>query len=121
LDHKDDIVRYNAAMSLAFEFHHSASGEKLLKMLETDLDEDCRDVAAGAMGTLFENTRNGRIMTSLAKAALNDPDEYVRRSAYRALRVVNGISREQRLEMLGSEDLSVDPVEIKAILQEAFG
>jgi HEAT repeat protein len=118
LNHEDEIVRYNAAVSLAFEFHHTPAGEKLLSMLEKDPDEDCRDVGAVAMGTLYESTRDRRIMAALAEAALNDSDEYVRASAYKSLQIVNGVSRDERLEMLRDQSLSVDPARVQAILQQ---
>jgi HEAT repeat protein len=48
LEHDDEIVRYNAANSLAFEFHYEPSAGRLLAMLASDPDDDCRRVAAGA-------------------------------------------------------------------------
>ena len=82
LDHDDEIVRYNAVMSLAFEFHHEPVANRLLAMLADDPDDDCRGIAAGALGSLFQNSRDLRILVALGCAALNDPEEYVRSSAY---------------------------------------
>ena len=118
LDHEDEIVRYNAVNSLAFEFQHKPAADRLLTMLGEDADEDCRRVAAGALGNLFQNSREGRVLAALAKAALNDPDEDVRRSAYKALLITNGVSREEHLEILRSQTLLVDPARVKAILAE---
>jgi HEAT repeat protein len=108
LDHDDEIVRYNAVNSLAFEFHHKPAAEKLLAMLAGDPDDDCRRVAAGGLGSLFQNSRDHRVLTALGHSALNDPEEYVRRSAYKSLQIVNGVSRDQHLELLRDQSLSVD-------------
>jgi HEAT repeat protein len=121
LDHEDQIVRYNAVNSLAFEFHHEPIVRKLLAMLAEDSDEDCRRVAAAALGTLCQNSRDRHVLEALAKAALNDSDEYVRSSAYKALRIVNGVSREEHLELLRSQSLSVDSARVQAILTEVSG
>src|ERR1039457_4159867 len=48
LEHDDEIVRYNAKNSLAFEFHYEPSAGRLLAMFASDPDDDCRRVAAGA-------------------------------------------------------------------------
>jgi HEAT repeat protein len=116
LDHDDEIVRYNAVMSLAFEFHHKPVANRLLAMLADDPDDDCRGIAAGALGSLFQNSRDRRILVALGRAALNDPEEYVRSSAYKSLQIVNGVSREEHLELLRSQSLSVDPARVEAIV-----
>ena len=116
LDHDDEIVRYNAVNSLAFEFHHKPVAERLLAMLAGDSDDDCRRVAAGGLGALFQNSRDGRILAALGHSALNDPEEYVRSSAYKSLQIVNGVSREQHLELLRDQSLSVDPARVQTIL-----
>src|SRR5450631_382067 len=116
LDHDDEIVRYNAVMSLAFEFHHKPVANRLLAMLADDPDDDCRGIAAGALGSLFQNSRDRRILVALGRAALNDPEEYVRGSAYKSLQIVNGVSREEHLELLRSQSLSVDPARVEAIV-----
>jgi HEAT repeat protein len=116
LDHDDEIVRYNAVMSLAFEFHHKPVANRLLAMLADDPDDDCRGIAAGALESLFQNSRDRRILVALGRAALNDPEEYVRSSAYKSLQIVNGVSREEHLELLRSQSLSVDPARVEAIV-----
>jgi len=116
LDHDDEIVRYNAVMSLAFEFHHKPVANRLLAMLADDPDDDCRGIAAGALGSLFQNSRDRRILVALGRAALNDPAEYVRSSAYKSLQIVNGVPREEHLELLRSQSLSVDPARVEAIV-----
>ncbi len=119
LEHEDEIVRYNAVMSLAFEFHHTPAADKLLAMLAGDPDEDCRRVAAGALGNLCQNTKDRRVLQALAKAALNDSDEDVRSSAYEALLIVNGVPRKEHLRLLTSDkNLQVDPDRVKTILAE---
>jgi HEAT repeat protein len=118
LSHEDDIVRYNAANSLAFEFRHMTAAEKLMSMLAHDQDDDCRRVGAAALGNLFQNSKNPRVLTSLAEAALKDADEYVRSSAYKALQIVNGVSRDEHLELLRSENLAVDATRVCSIMGE---
>jgi HEAT repeat protein len=118
LDHEDEIVRYNAAMALGFELHHKPATDKLLALLASDADEDVRDVAAGALGTLWQSTKDHRVVKALATAALDDPDEDIRQSAYKALLIVNGVSREEHLQLLTGGSLPVDPARVKAIVEE---
>jgi HEAT repeats len=118
LDHEDEIVRYNAAMSLGFDLHYKPATNELLAMLSGDEAEDVRDVAAGALRSLWGNTRNAQVLTLLASAALNDPDEGVRKAAYMALLVVDGVSREEHLQLLRRERLPVDQERVKSILQQ---
>src|SRR5258708_12282903 len=73
LDYDDEIVRYNAAMSLGFNLHYKPATSKLLAMLSGDLDEDVRDVAAGALRSLWQNTINAQVLAALPTAPLNDP------------------------------------------------
>jgi len=118
LDHEDEIVRYHAAMSLGFDLHHKPATDRLLAMLAKDSDEDCRDAAAGALKILWQNTKDPRVLNALAEAALNDSDEDVRSSAYEALIIVNGVSREEHLRLVTSPRPQVDPGRVKAILAE---
>jgi HEAT repeat protein len=121
LGHEDELVRYNAVNSLAFEFHHKPIVTKLLAMLAEDSDEDNRRIAAAALGGLSQDSQDRRVLAALAKAALNDPDEDVRKSAYKALLSVNGLSREQHLRVLTDPNLPVDMNRVKAILAEIPG
>jgi HEAT repeat protein len=118
LEHTDEIVRYNAVNSLCFEFHYVPVVGKLLDMLATDSDEDCRRVAAGGLGNLCANTKNRTVMSSLAKAVLGDRDEYVRTSAYKSVLIINGVSRDEHLELLRHEKLSIDLAKMNTILEE---
>jgi HEAT repeat protein len=121
-DHEDPIVRYNAAMSLGFEFHHRPAVERLLTMLADDPDEDCRHVAAGALGAIFQETKDRRVLLALAKSALNenDVDDYVRSNAYRAILRVNGVSADERYRLLHENNLPVDREKIDQILADVF-
>jgi HEAT repeat protein len=121
LDHEDEIVRYNAAMSLGFELHHKPATNRLLAMLAEDPDDDVRDVAAGSLRTLWQATKDPRVLEALAKAALNDPDEDVRKAAYKALLIVNGLPREEHLQLLTGGSLPVDPARVETILTEISG
>lgn len=118
LKHSNAIVRYNAVMSLAFEFHHMEAVEPLLNMLANDEDEECRDVAAGGLGNLCQDTRDRRVLEALAESVLSDSDEGVRRSAYKALEIVNGVSRDEHLRLLRDRELRVDPQRVRCILQQ---
>jgi HEAT repeat protein len=121
LDHEDEIVRYNAVNSLAFEFHYEPVADKLVTMLTLDSDSDCRGAAAGGLGTLCRNSKDRRVLSALGEAALNDTDEYVRSSAYKALQIVNGVSPAEYLELLMNRSLSVEPELVKAILAGCSG
>ncbi|HEX3740509.1 MAG TPA: HEAT repeat domain-containing protein [Terriglobales bacterium] len=116
LDHDDEIVRYHAAMSLGFDLNYRPATNKLLTMLTKDTDDDIRDCAAGALGTLWQNTKDRHVLMALAKSALNDPDEDVRKSAYKALLIVNGVPREEHLQLLTGESLPVDTARVQSIL-----
>jgi hypothetical protein len=74
-------------------------------MLAQDSDAGCRRVAAGGIGNLFQDTKERGVLDALANAALNDADEYVRASAYKALQIVSGVSRDEHLCLLRSQDL----------------
>jgi HEAT repeat protein len=121
LDHEDEIVRYNAATALGFELHHKPAAEKLVAMLAEDSDEDCRRAAAAGLGNLCQNSKDRRVLAALAQAALHDPDEDVRSSAYQALIIVNGVSRKEHLRLLTAGSLPVDLARVKAILAGISG
>jgi HEAT repeat protein len=117
LGNQDDMVRYNAAASLAMNFVYIPATGRLLTMLASDEDEDCRSMAASGLASLCHDTRDHVVLAALAKASLGDPDEYVRNSAYDALLFVNGLPREQRQSVF--QDRShVDPNRVKSILAE---
>ena len=116
LDHPDDIVRYNAILSLTFDLHQRSATEKLLSIATNDEDEDCRGAAAAGLGHLFQNSRDPRILAALGKLALNDPDEDVRRAAYKYLLIVNGVSREEHLTLLRDTSIETDPQVVEQIL-----
>jgi HEAT repeat protein len=119
LNHDDELVRYNAAMSLGFELHYQPATDRLIAMLECDVDADCRDVAAGALRTIWQNSKKWQVLASLGKAALADADEDVRKAAFLALLIVNGVSQEQHLEFLThGQRPQVDVDRVKAILAE---
>jgi HEAT repeat protein len=118
LDHEDGIVRCNAATSLAFELHHKPATDRLLAMLERDADPDNRDVAAAGLGGLSQDSKNRGVLEALAKAALDDPDEDVRSSAYKSMLIVNGVPREEHLRLILAGNLPVDSSNVHAILAE---
>ena len=118
LSHEDAIVRYNAAMSLGFELRHKPATSRLLEMLSKDADVDARDAAAGALANLGLNSRDPQSLRALGEAALNDQDDGVRRSAYRALIIVNGVTAEQHLKLLQSDRGPVDEARVRHILHE---
>lgn len=116
LRHEDPIVRYNAVVSLSFDFRYLQASEPILEILAKDTDIDCRDAAADGLKTLFRNTKDGRVLKALGDAALNDPDEDVRSAAYMAFLEVNGVSDEEHVEMLRGPRLPVDSARISKML-----
>lgn len=121
LDHDDEIVRYHAAMSLGFDLDYRPATNKLLTMLAEDSDEDVRDCAAGALRALWQGSKDRNVLGALAKSALNDPDEDIRKSAYNALLIVNGVPREEHLELITGGGLPVDRQRVESILTENSG
>jgi HEAT repeat protein len=120
LDHKDEMVRYNAAGSLATDFKDTLATGRLLTMLASDPDEHCKSMAASSLATLSRDTKDAVVLAALAKASLEDPNEYVRDSAYEALLIVNGVSREEHLSFFRNPP-HVDPDRVKSILEEVSG
>ena len=118
LDHGDEIVRYHALMSLGFNLKYQPATDKFLLMLTNDKDEDVRSAAAGALAQLWEQTKERHLIKVLAQAALGDADEGVRKSAYRAMLIINGVTNEEHLQLLVQERILVDPARINAILAE---
>ena len=117
LDNEDEMVRYDAAASLASNFIYRPATGRLLTMLASDPDEDCRSMAASCLASLCHDTRDPAVLAALAKSALEDPDEYVRDSAYQSLLFVNGLPEEQRQRILQNPP-HVDPDRVKAILAQ---
>jgi HEAT repeat protein len=117
LEHKDEIVRYNAAGSLGSNFIYTPAIGRFLKMLANDPDEDCRSVAASSIASLCHDTKDRVVLAALAKASIEDPDEYVRDSAYRALLFVNGLPKEQRQSVFQNPP-RVDLDRVRSILGE---
>jgi hypothetical protein len=120
LDHEDDMVRYNAAASLAMNFIYKPATGRLLKMLAGDPDEDCRSMAASCLASLCYDTRDHVVIAALAKSSLEDADPYVRDSAYQALLFVNGLPKNQHQNVF-QHPPHVDPDRVKAILAEISG
>lgn len=119
VDHQDDMVRYNAAASLAMNHVYLPATGRLLTMLASDRDEDCRSMAAFCLASLRHDTKDQVVLAALAKASLEDPDEYVRDSAYHALLFVNGLPEERRHGVF-QDHPHVDPDRVKSILAEMF-
>lgn len=117
LDHEDEIVRHNAVVSLGFDLHFKPIAKKLMTMLLNDQDDDCRGAAAGALGNLCRDSKDRDVLGALGMVALNDSDEDVRISAYKALLSVSGLSREEHLKVLTDQKLPVDPERVEAILE----
>lgn len=94
LDHADPIVRYNAMASVAYEWGRSSRSDRIREILETDSDSDCRRQAAGALGSLFRDTRNEEVLAALVRSAKNVSEEmHVRAFAYTGALDVIGVSR----------------------------
>lgn len=116
LDHQDSIVRYSSAMALAFKFHYLPAVGRMKSMLVSDSDEDCRGAAAAGLGFLCQGTRDIDLLRLLGIAAVRDPDDEVRLSAYDALLDVNELTEEQLRTRLKGDRESVDRSQVKAVL-----
>jgi hypothetical protein len=93
---------------------------RMLAMLASDPDEDCRSMAASCLSSLCHDTKDREVLAALAKSALEDPDEYVRDSAYKSLLFVNGLPEEERQSVFQNPP-HVDPNHVKSILAEISG
>lgn len=92
LDHPDPIVRYNTISTLAFEGFGTSRPDRFVEVLLSDPDDECRRIAAGALGTLFRGTGDELILSSLAKSALNlDEAGHVRKWAYKSFLEAAGL------------------------------
>jgi HEAT repeat protein len=116
LGNSDPIVRYNAIIALGFDRGVRLASPILIRMVEDDPDEDCRSASASALGHMFQNTKDRDMLQVLSAAALHDPDDEVRRSAYRGVLIVSGVSPEEHLSLLRDEALLVDPDKVRRIL-----
>jgi hypothetical protein len=66
LDNKDEMVRYDAAASLAMNFIYIPATGRMLAMLASDPDEDCRSMAASCLSSLCHDTKDRRVPHSFA-------------------------------------------------------
>jgi len=121
LGSSDSIVRYNAIIALGFDRGVRSASTIFTSLLENDPDEDCRSASAGALGQMFQKTKDRKVLQAVGNAALEDSDEYVRRSAYKAALIVWGVPPEEHLALLRNETLVVDPDKIKSLLSESNG
>lgn len=116
--HEDEIVRYNALMSLTFKLHYRPAKDLLCKTLQNDPDEDCRDVAAGGLGYLFDGSKECTLIRLLGSVCFSDQDEDVRRSAFAALLRISGLADESRLHLQTGPRPPVDESVARRILAE---
>jgi HEAT repeat protein len=119
LGNNDLIVRYNAIIAVGFDRGVRSASTIIAALLETDPDEDCRSASAGALGQMFQRTKDQKVLQAVGGAALRDPDEGVRRSAYKAALIVSGVSPEEHLSLLRNETLVVDRDKIRSLLSES--
>jgi hypothetical protein len=117
LNHSDAIVRYNCIWSLGIDLKAKEVAPKLLMILSDDDDADCRAMSAAALGSLFEASREPITLLALAHAASADLDLDVQRSAYKALLIVSGVSREEHLALLKNEEVAVDHERVRQIVR----
>lgn len=121
LANSDPIVRYNAIIALGFDRGVRSASTILKSLLENDPDEDCRSASAGALGQMFQKTKDQEVLHAVGRAALKDPDEGVRRSAYKAALIVWGVSPEEHLALLRNETLVVEPDKVESLLSDSNG
>jgi hypothetical protein len=123
LQHPDSIVRYNAMGALAYEWGTCSVPERIIDILMTDEDEDCRGQAAGALGSLFRDTRDNRTMHVLS-SVVQDPDQRddLRSFAYTAFLDVVGIPRANQPNpvnlVVGPQELRTVGMHLKTIKQK---
>jgi len=97
LDHGDEIVRYNAISTLAYEWGTTDRPERVVEMVLNDPDVDCRRNAASALGSLFRSSNDSKILEILANVVLDPAQEdQVRCSAYAALLDVLGVPKQHQ-------------------------
>jgi hypothetical protein len=121
LSNGDPIVRYNAIIALGFDRGVRSASTTIATILDSDPDEDCRSASASVLGHMFQSTKDEKVLQVVGRAALHDPDEDVRRSAYKAALIVWGVSPGEHLSLLRNETLIVDPDKIKSLLSESDG
>ncbi len=114
----DEIVRYNAIMSLSFKFGWRGAKDLLCRILQQDPDEDCRDAAAGGLGYLFNGDRDCSLLRLLGAVCSIDDNEDVRRSAYAALLRVSGRSDEENVLLQTGPRPPVNTSMLQEILSE---
>jgi hypothetical protein len=116
IHHADAIVRYNAICSLGLKLHNTDYSDKYLNMADSDPDSDCRSMACAVLGNLYQSSSDVRVLPRLAKIAIEDAEEYVRVSAYKAALIVQGLSKAINLEILRSLRLNVDVIKMRELL-----
>jgi hypothetical protein len=96
LYHPDEIVRYNAIGSLGYKFARTQISriDRLVEILRSDPDEDCRRIAASVFGVLYAGSKDKEIENILSRAVRDQTENPgVRIFAFTALQNIAGIPR----------------------------
>ena len=105
----------------AFEFMGGVAELLIPDNTKTGVSKVCRyEPDLNCLASLCHDTRDRAVLAALAQSALEDPDEYVRDSAYQSLLLVNGLPEDQRQRIFQSPP-HVDPARVKAILSGIAG
>jgi len=113
LDHESPIVRHDALGTMAYEWGLSSRVDRILEMLVSDEDRDCRRQAAAALGSLLRGQRSEHVLDALVRTARNTEESMdVRAFAYSSALDVIGVSRAIQPNPVG---LHVSPDELLAL------
>jgi len=113
LDHESPTVRYEAMGTIAYEWGICSRVERIIEILLTDENEDCRRQAAGALGSLFRGKRERRVLDPLVRMVKNAREARdVRAFAYTGALDVIGVPRNMQPSALR---LEVGPDELLAL------
>ncbi len=97
LDHSNAMVRYNALGALGFDLGSTVRVGRMIEILFSDPDLDCRRKAAAVLGSLFRGEKNLRTLGALERVLRDRQEETsVRLFAYSGILDIVGIPRSEQ-------------------------
>ncbi|HEX4205745.1 MAG TPA: HEAT repeat domain-containing protein, partial [Ktedonobacteraceae bacterium] len=101
----DERVRYMALHVLNFHFRSKDYKYAAINMLQDDPDEECREQAAGGLGSLMKNTGDRESLHVLAQVVRNEQEgNLIRALAYSSMRAIVHDDRKEQDELIGNFD-----------------
>lgn len=101
---KDEIIRYNALVTLILDWGLQEHYETAKKLLLNDSDEDVRGLGAACMGSLKRGANDKEALRTLLKVFKNKKEHWlVRSSAYSAILDIIGVPRQEQPGALGDD------------------